>query len=341
MKKRLNNLFFIIGIITVVIMCCSFDVSFQQLWYDIRKAGYWLIAILALWFVLYIMNTISWRIIIKGNDNISIGFCNLLKLTITGFALNSVTPIGLLGGEGYKIMMVSKYINIPKATSSVILFSMMHIFSHFWFWLTAIVTYIILAFLGYTPINTIITSLLIFASIFCFGGIYLFIKGYKYGMTVRFFRFISRIPGLKTWGKRFYEKNYDNLTKIDRQISELHSQDKRSFYSSFFLEYIGRLMQSFEIFFMLIPFGINNNTEYGYVVIFLYSFIILAFTSLFANILGFMPMQVGGREGGFVMSVVQLGLNAEIGIFIGIICRIRELFWIIIGLILMKINKNT
>lgn len=92
---------------------------------------------------------------------------------------------------------------------------------------------------------------------------------------------------------------------------------------------------------MLILFGINNNTEYGYVVIFLYSFIILAFTSLFANILGFMPMQVGGREGGFVMSVVQLGLNAEIGIFIGIICRIRELFWIIIGLILMKINKNT
>lgn len=160
-------------------------------------------------------------------------------------------------------------------------------------------------------------------------------------MTVRFFRFISRIPGLKTWGKRFYEKNYDNLTKIDRQISELHSQDKRSFYSSFFLEYIGRLMQSFEIFFMLILFGINNNTEYGYVVIFLYSFIILAFTSLFANILGFMPMQVGGREGGFVISVVQLGLNAEIGIFIGIICRIRELFWIITGLILMKINKNT
>lgn len=91
---------------------------------------------------------------------------------------------------------------------------------------------------------------------------------------------------------------------------------------------------------MLILFGVNSNGDLGYAIIFLYSFIILAFTSLFANILGFMPMQVGGREGGFVMSVVQLGLNAEIGIFIGIICRIRELFWIITGLTLMKINKN-
>ena len=248
MKKRLNNLFFIIGVLTVIIMCFSFDVSFQQLWNDISKAGYWLIAILSLWFVLYIMNTIAWRIIIKGNENTSISFKRLLQLTITGFALNSVTPVGLLGGEAYKIMMVSKYVNIPKATSSVILFSMMHIFSHFWFWLTAIVTYIILAFSGYTPINTVIGSLLTFASIFCFGGIYLFIKGYKYGMTVRFFRFLSHIPGIKSWGQRFYDKNYDNLMKIDKQISELHSQDKRSFYSSFFLEYVGRLLQSFEIF---------------------------------------------------------------------------------------------
>lgn len=40
MKKRVNNLFFVIGIVAVVIMCCTFDVSFSQLWQDIRKAGY-------------------------------------------------------------------------------------------------------------------------------------------------------------------------------------------------------------------------------------------------------------------------------------------------------------
>ena len=100
-------------------------------------------------------------------------------------------------------------------------------------------------------------------------------------------------------------------------------------------------MQSFEIFFMLILFGKGGNTDCGYMVMFLYSFLMLAFTSLFANILGFMPMQVGGREGGFVMSAVQLGLSAEIGIFTGIICRVRELFWIVIGLALMKRKEKT
>ena len=77
----------------------------------------------------------------------------------------------------------------------------------------------------------------------------------------------------------------------------------------------------------------------GYAVTFLYSFLALAFTSLFANLLGFMPMQIGGREGGFAMSVAQLGMSAETGLFIGIICRVREQFWIMVGLLIIKIER--
>jgi uncharacterized membrane protein YbhN (UPF0104 family) len=342
MRKRVNNIFFIVGLVAVIVMFFTFDVSFTQLWEYITKADYWLVAILGLWAVLYVMNTWAWKAIIKGSGPCTVSFWRLQKLTVTGFALNYVTPMGMLGGEAYRIMELSKHIGIQRATSSVVLFAMMHIFSHFWFWLTGVATYLILSDAGYLPMNIGMGLVLAIIVVFCCGGIYLFVKGYKNGMVVKLLRLVSKIPGLHTWGRNFAERHSDDLKKIDRQISELQSQNKRSFFCSFFLEYIGRIFQSFEIFFMLMLFGIGGGGDLGgYFLTFLYSFLILAFTSLFANLLGFLPLQLGGREGGFAMSVAQMGMTGDIGMFVSIICRVRELFWASIGLLLMKLGKNS
>lgn len=74
---------------------------------------------------------------------------------------------------------------------------------------------------------------------------------------------------------------------------------------------------------------------------FVHSILILAFTSLFANLLFFMPLQLGGREGGFAMSTARMGMTNDIGMFISIICRVRELFWTAIGLFLMRVGNKS
>lgn len=336
MKNKTRNIFFAFGLIAIVVMLFTFKVSFRQLWNDITHAGYWLIAILFLWTGLYTMNALTWRTIIRGSGDCPVPFWKLLKITVTGFALNYATPAGLMGGEPYKIMEMKPYIGTQRATSSVLLFAMMHIFSHFCFWTTSIAVYVALALMDLVSLDLGMGVVLALMLLFCAGGIYLFMRGYKHGMVMKLLTMIERVPGLKSKMRSVKEAHESDLRKIDQQIAELNTQNKKSFYGSFALEYVGRVLQSLEIYFMLILFDASQ----GGGLTFVYSFLILSFTSLFANLLFFMPLQLGGREGGFAMSVAQMGMTSDIGMFVSIICRVRELFWTAVGLLLMKVGNK-
>lgn len=336
MKNRLRNIFLIVGFVAIVVMILTFKVSFVELWQDVCKAGYWLVAIIGLWGVLYAMNALAWKIILSGSGEVLVSFKRLYKLTITGFALNYATPVGLLGGEPYKIVEITPFVGVQRATSSVVLFAMMHIFAHFCFWITAIMTYVVMAFLGLLPMDGLMTVLLLLMTLFCSVGVYLFTRGYKTGLIVKLIRFLGHLPFLKGWAERFQESHKEDLQKIDDQIAQLHSQNKRSFYASFMVEFVGRMLQSLEIYFMLRLFCIEDMG----IIQLIHSFLILAFTSLFANLLFFFPLQLGGREGGFAMSTAQMGMTNEIGLFISIICRVREIFWTAVGLLLIKVGNE-
>ncbi|MBR1683119.1 MAG: flippase-like domain-containing protein [Bacteroidaceae bacterium] len=329
MQQRARNILFFIGLASVILMLLLFDVSWQTLWQDICHAGYWLVAIGVLWLVLYVMNALTWYVLLRESGSVTLSFLRLLKITVSAFALNSATPIGLLGGEPYKIIELTPHVGVQRATSSVVLFAMMHIFAHFCYWVTGIVLYVVLL-----PVDTGMGVVLAAAALFCGTGIYLFLKGYRHGLVVRGIRWLGHIPGLRSWAHRFAASHEEDLHRIDAQIAELHRQSRRTFYASLALEYVGRMMQSLEIMFMLLLFGAECSW-----MTFVQSVLILSFTSLFANLLGFIPLQLGGREGGFALSTAQLGLTGGTGLFISIICRVRELFFTCIGLALMKVGN--
>jgi uncharacterized membrane protein YbhN (UPF0104 family) len=341
MKRLYTNLLFLVAIIAIIVMILAFDVSFTELWGYITRAGYWMIAILVLWLGLYCMNTLAWRTILKGSGPCNIGFWRLFQLTASGYALNSATSIGLVSGEPYRVLELSRYVGTQRATSSVVLFVMMHIYSHFWFWLTSIATFLVLALVGDVKLTGALALVLTLATVLCVAGIYLFLVGYRKGMIAAFIHLVARVPGLRKWGQRFESNHADDLKRIDMQIAQLRGQKRKNFLQSFFLEYVGRLLQSLEVFFILLILGIDGGgTLGGLLLTLLHSFLILAFTSLFANLLGFIPLQLGGREGGFALSVVGLGMTAEVGIFISILCRVRELFYDCVGVVLMKLHRD-
>ena len=289
--------------------------EYDELLANLRRAGMWLPAVVGLWIIIYLFNTLSWYIIIRdGKKGTPIPFWKVYKLTVSGFALNYATPVGLMGGEPYRIMELTPYVGASKATSSVILYVMMHIFSHFCFWFFSIFLYLALR-----PVDIAMGTILAVVGAVSLLAIYFFMKGYKNGMAVRTLKLLQHIPFVKEWAKRFSENKREALERVDSQIAELHKQRRSTFYASLSLEFMARTTD----------------------VSFPACILIMAFTSLFANLFFFSPMQLGAREGGFALAVGGLAIPGAFGVYTGLITRVRELIWIVIGVLLMKVGNGT
>lgn len=338
-KKRITNLFFIIGVVAVVVMLLTFDVSFVELWNYIRNAGWWLVPILGIWIVIYGMNAVAWGMITNNvkHKHHHIGAWRMMKLTISGYALNYSTPVAGLGGEPYRIMELSKDIGNQRASSSVLSYVMTHILAHFMFWLAGIVIFVVLIVTGHAECSVGVGIMTAVTAAVIGGLIYLFMRGYSGGLAMRLAKMLTIIPGMKRWSLRFIARHRQSLENIDKQIVMLHEQDKVTFYGSLGVEFLARFVQSLEILFMMLLFDAGS-PDLG--MAFLQSVFILTVATIMSNLLGFLPMQLGGQEGGFVLAIALLGLSPALGIFICIICRVREITWIIIGLVLMKIGQT-
>ena len=336
MKKKYQNGFFIFGLGLLGIMLTQLD--YAEVWRGLQHTGYWFFAVLALWMALYVLNTSAWYIIIKagqkqdatqkGYNNKPINFWWLYKVTVSGFALNYATPGGLMGGEPYRIMSIAPKIGTERASSSVILYAMTHIFSHFWFWLVSIVLFFITQ-----PLTTGHLTIVLASTVFCLLGLWFFMVGYQKGLTFRAMRLLSHVPLVKRWALGFIERNKTQLDNIDQQISALHKQSRSTFVSAVLLELGCRIISALEIYFILLVIMPDVN--------YIQCILILAFTSLFANLLFFIPLQLGGREGGFLMSTSGLGIASSSGIFVALIVRIRELIFTGLGLLLIKFDSST
>ena len=222
-------------------------------------------------------------------------------------------------------MELSKDVGTDKATSSVILYAMMHVCSHFFFWLTSIA--LIAWFL---PLQLPLSLAMSIIVAVCLVLIYFFFRGYKKGLVVTITRILGKLPIVGKKIALMSPATKERLNIIDGQIKNLKGQRVKTFYMALSLEYLARLINCCEI--MLIIYALGHHASY------IDALIILALSSLFANIMFFSPMQLGTREGGLFLAFKTVGLVPSLSVSVSLITRIRELFWIMIGILIMKIK---
>lgn len=329
MKPLYRNLFLLFGVAAIVVMWCTFDVDHERLTDNLNRAGMYLPAVIGVWVFVYAFNARAFQTIVNsGTHTKHLSYRHAYKLTVSGFAFSYTTPFGF-GGGPYRVMELSAYIGVPRAMSSVVIYSMMHIFSHFCLWASAAVVFAV----AYNEKMT--TALWVFFALFVAAFVavfFVFQFFYKKGVIVRLFRPLLHVPGLKGTARRFFDKHQEGMQQVDDNIAYLHSQP-RAFYASLFHEYIARVINAAEYYFILLSLGVHL-TYWD-------AILVLAFSSLIGNLLFFLPMQLGAREGGLSLIVKILGLSAPgVGVLTSLYTRVRELFWIFVGVSLVKVGNK-
>ena len=334
MNKRWRNIFFFFGIAAVVLMLLTFDADWTRVREVLAQAGIWFPVIVVLWGFVYLINACSFGLIINDGTGRRVPFSRVFQLTVSGYALNYVTPLGLMGGEPYRILELSNYIGGKKATSAVILYSMMHICSHFCFWASALVLYVVLHFCVGPQylLNGWMCAMLGIMTIVFLLVLWLFSLGYKYGFVVKVFGFLSRIPVVRKWAGGYLDKHHAELEEVDRQIAFLHMQRRAPFWWSLLLEYAARVISCLE-YWLLIGMFMPGFSFFD-------SILVMAFSSLFSNLIFFSPMQLGGYEGGMALAAGGVQVPGAYGLYTALVARLRQIVWTVIGILMIKSGKR-
>ena len=263
-------------------------------------------------------NAIAWNYII--NDK-RIPFLKVLSITISGYALNYMTPFFHLGGEPFKVIALKNYLGTNRSLSVTISYLMLHFLSSFLFWIVAIVAIFFLL-----PVSGLAYLVLAICMVLFTTIVYMFLKGYKNGVTKSFAFFITKLPLLKKFEDNVYSKE-ELLNNIDENIKELLNNRRWNFIAANIFELLSRLVGTLEFYFIL--------SALGYSPTLLDSFLINAGASIISNLLFIVPFEIGVKEGGLYVTLGLLNFVPLVGVYIGLVNRIREFFWILIGLLLI------
>ncbi len=280
-----------------------------QLWHTLCSMPGTIALCILVWAVGYLLNAASFRSILMGIGG-SQGYLETLRLTISGYALNYITPFGLLGGEPYRVWVLKEKLGTEKATQGVVLYSMMHVASHFVFWILAAFVALATATItrGQDRIGWNETLWVSGLMLVCILLLLLFWRLYRRGIALKF---------MSRW--------------VDWALLDPALLPSGSFLRALLLELSSRLVNVFEYWLVMQALGYP---DFGY----LEALLVVAFSSLLANILFFSPMQMGTREGGILLALQYLlsGHLLPVALTLSFATRIREFFWIAVGLVIMK-----
>lgn len=321
MNKYLKTTFFLIGLGVFAWLISDFGIS--NIIENVKKSGWWFIPVVGVWGIVYYLNAWAWYYVIDAKKK-KVPFKNIYGITLSGFAINYITPFVNLGGEPYRVIALKDRIGLHSAVSSVILYTMLHFLSHFIFWITAIVLAGALLPLASGLKITLLSAFIILSAL-----IWFVFSRHKKGIFSSLLNILSKFPFLKSLQSKLAKKE-ESLLKIDDEIKQLYNERKKHFYFALFFEYAARMVASLEFLFILKAIGTNIS--------FMEAFYINAGSSLIINLFFFMPFELGTREGGLYLVLGSLGLAAGVGIYIGLVNRVREFFWILVGLVLIQFN---
>lgn len=299
---------------------------------NFRRTGFTLIPIVLLWIPVFLCWNWAWWLTMPGQraaggtgseDSVlrRPPFWRVLAVGVAGHSLNDVTPFAQVGGEPFRIGALAPWLGAQRAAASVVTYYMLHAMSNMVVWLAGIALVLAL----YHPPAPLVVPLALVGLLILVLAVFVFTR-HQQGIVAPLVRLLGKVPFAGRL-KRRIEARSEGIEDLDRTITGFYRASPVRFWFALALDALGRFVSMFEYWLIARAVSVDMTV--------LQTVVIGSFGALAINIIFFMPLQAGSKEGGLYFAFRLAGLDPSLGIFAALVQRVREWTWIGVGLLLI------
>ncbi len=308
--RALHAAFLIAGLLLLAWLL--YDTGLAALWGDIRAFGWGLALFLLLEAIADVFHSLGMQLCFPARLRVT-PMPTLWSVRIAGSAINYLTPTATIGGEVAKVALLESHVPRSAAAAAILVDK-----------LSYVVAQLGLAGLGtatllwWIPIDRAIAVPLFVASVLIGLGCLGF---FVFQMTGRIGPLLRRLLG-----ERVATRALDGIGDIDGSLREYYREHPLALVGSIAWHVVGLSM------------GIVATWLFLWWVLGQASWLIAAaiwMIGTLVDIAAFLvPAGIGAQEGGRMLVFVMLGLSRSSGLAYGVVLRIEQMFFAVLGLLL-------
>lgn len=285
-----------------------------HVWDNLRLIGWGFVLVLAQEGVAYLANTLGWRYAFPPPRPF-VPFRSLLAARLAGEAINNLTPTATIGGEVVRGRMLEGVVDQSVAWASIAIAKLMQTLAQMIFVFAGLVV-----IAEHTALPEGFERGLLIGLVVLTTGLLTGIIMQRRGMFTAGARLGTRL------GIRMPERLGKQLEQLDAEIARFYVAP-RAFALSVLGFFVGWCMGVVEVYIVLYFLDIGASLSRAMTI----EVLSVAIDALFF----FVPAKAGTQEGGKVVIFQVLGLDPAKGLALGIVRRLRELTWALVGLVVL------
>ena len=318
----LKLLFLIVGLAALVGIVLH--IGLEPIQHTVSQLGLLHFGLILLPMILvYGLEALGWQLTL-GSHARTVGFMRLFAIRMAGETVNVTTPTAYVGGEPLKAFLLKRYgVPMVDGLASVITAKTTMTFAQVLFILLGLaLAFWILEDSGHSWV-----AMLVSVGVLGFGvGLFLLLQRHGIG--------VGCLTLLRACGIRFgfLEKREPQLQELDGTIRSFYSQHRQTFYAALAIFFLAWLTETLEVYAILYYLGVSIDVWAA--------ISIAALTVLIKGGTFFIPGSLGAQEGGYTLLLMSFGYSEVTGITFALIRRLREILWILLGLVCLMLLKN-
>ncbi len=305
--------FLVIGVGLLGLIVWETDVA--ELGGLVGQVGWGILLLLLLYFVAFLIDTITWHLTLPSLPGRAVWLYRLFLARLAGEAFNATTPVGGMGGEPVKAVLLKKCYGVDyrEGIASLILAKTINVM--------ALVLFLAVGFILVLDSAALPDSYKIAAGmgLGAFGlGVFLF-------FAIQRFRIVSWTGALLTRGGflKGIARVMDQIREMDERLVTFYTAHGKLFAAALGLAWLNWVIGVVEIYFTMIFLG--HPISLGD------AWILEAAAQLVRAGSFFIPASIGVQEGTFLLIGAAITGSPTLGLAAGIVRRVREILWIVWG----------